>query len=216
LNEDEFFLAALKELREAEEEAIRHFHNDDFEELMKRRDISDKEIKNSKLIQQIRESNEHISFLSKKVSKTVRFTDSGSYDGYSLDPDSMPICFLSFAYDDKPLTLALFFYFQSKGKYLWVDWMHNNKISEYSKLVECLIKPIDISSDFFFLLTPNSYVISKYRMYLRSWCSWEMGAFAHHMGPLGEVHQFYISFQETPLLIGENTPLIGFRPMQKL
>ena len=42
--------------------------------------------------------------------------------------------FLSYAYEDKLYTIALFFYFQKKNIFLFVDWMNNGKEEKGIKL----------------------------------------------------------------------------------
>jgi hypothetical protein len=63
-------------------------------------------------------------------------------------------------------------------------------------------------------MSSRSVIIYSSSAYIRPWCSWEMGAFATNTMLLDskKQRQFFISFQETPPLISEGSPLMGFQP----
>lgn len=114
-------------------------------------------------------------------------------DSKNINTNNEPIpqTFLSYAYDDKGISLGLFLYFLINGGFLYVDWMWNNKllgIEIKNKMYEQLKK----SKYLLFLRTPNSELPYKYgRKMIREWCAWEIGCF---FDPKLSNRKFYTSF----------------------
>lgn len=88
---------------------------------------------------------------------------------------SLPQTFLSYAYDDKGLTLGLFLYFFVNGGFLYVNWMWSgvNKNSRITK--DQLDGELEKSNQFLFLRTLNSELDYYGSSHIRQWCSWEIG-----------------------------------------
>ena len=111
----------------------------------------------------------------------------GEYNSKPLKDGEMPTpnrekegkaqVFLSHAYDDKLYAWALFEYFYSHGIYLYVDWMHHEKMVDGIKLKMDLQKELDGSEQLLFLRTINSELNIQGKQMLRSWCAWELGNF---------------------------------------
>lgn len=101
--------------------------------------------------------------------------------------------FLSYAYEDKLYTIALFFYFQKKNIFLFVDWMNNGKEEKGIKLKYKLHSALAQSDHLLFLRTPNSELRIGGNYYIRPWCSWELGNFYDR---LGSREKYYIDLYE--------------------
>lgn len=86
--------------------------------------------------------------------------------------------FLSYAYDDQALSLALFIYFASHGIFLYVDWMQSGK-NKTGKLTKTQLEnALTNSNQFLFLRTATSELRIPGRGYsVRQWCAWEIGNF---------------------------------------
>lgn len=101
--------------------------------------------------------------------------------------------FLSYAYEDKLYTIALFFYFQKKNIFLFVDWMNNGKEEKGIKLKYKLHSALAQSDHLLFLRTPNSELRIGGNYYIRPWCSWELGNLYDR---LGSREKYYIDLYE--------------------
>ena len=88
-----------------------------------------------------------------------------------------PKTFLSYAFDDKGLSLALFLYFEFHGGFLFVDWMWNGKERNGKLLKEKLENELKESSQLLFLRTTASELNLRGNHIIRQWCSWEIGNF---------------------------------------
>lgn len=88
--------------------------------------------------------------------------------------------FLSYAYDDKFYTIALFNYFLSQGIYLFVDWMNNNKMQNGFRIKKYLEPKITQSSALLFMRSMHSELRIPGGQSIRQWCSWEIGVFYEH------------------------------------
>lgn len=96
--------------------------------------------------------------------------------------DKTPQVFLSHAYDDKLYTYALFEYFYGRGVYLYVDWMHRDRIEDGETLKRDLHEEIVSSSQLLFMRTLNSELNIQGKQMIRSWCAWELGDFYSAIG----------------------------------
>lgn len=101
--------------------------------------------------------------------------------------------FLSYAYEDKLYTIALFFYFQRNDMFLFVDWMNNGKEDKGISLKQKLHDALNRSEQLIFLRTPNSELKIGGNYYIRPWCSWELGNF---YDMLGSKDKFFIDLYE--------------------
>lgn len=101
--------------------------------------------------------------------------------------------FLSYAFEDKLYTLALFFYFQRYDIFLYIDWMNRGKAEDGNALKDDLHKALNDSEKLIFLRTPNSELKICGNHYIRPWCSWEMG---HFYAVSGEKEKFYIDLYQ--------------------
>lgn len=95
----------------------------------------------------------------------------------SLPKPGLPKTFLSYAFDDKGLSLALYFYFALRGGFLYVDWMWHGKIKNSKLLKESIYYEISSSDQFLFARTTASELQVKNGVTIRQWCSWEIGNF---------------------------------------
>lgn len=89
----------------------------------------------------------------------------------------MPKVFLSYQYEDRLYTIGLFYAFLRVGLFLYVDWMHNGKIDDTSKLKGMLLKEV-LESDHFASLPSikAAFDLNNDRNETTSWCAWEVGA----------------------------------------
>lgn len=105
--------------------------------------------------------------------------------------------FLSYAYDDKGLSLGLFIYFNINDGFLFVDWMWNKKIYRGTIIKYELERAIENSDAFLLLRTPKSELrIGRGNHSIRQWCSWEIGAFYIQRCGSGK---YYINFYDKKL-----------------
>lgn len=98
-------------------------------------------------------------------------------DGIKLsDENTKNSCFLSYAYDDRGLSFALYIYFYLHSCFLYVDWMQNEKTPNINLLKAILSSKIKNMNQFLLLRTPNSELqtIGGDRT-IRQWCAWECG-----------------------------------------
>lgn len=94
-----------------------------------------------------------------------------------------PQVFLSHAYVDKTYTWRLFYYFYSRGIYLYVDWMHKTALKDGRDIKSGLREELNKSSQLLFLRTLNSELDIQGKQYLKPWCSWELGGFYNGHSP---------------------------------
>lgn len=118
---------------------------------------------------------------------------------------------LSYAYYDKGLTQALFYYFWLRSGFLYVNWMWdgaNNHSSATKKKLEYALKD---SNQFLFLRTTNSELrIRGNNNSIRQWCAWEIGNFyTKH-----KEEKYYTSFYDKTE--PRNDILDTFRPMREV
>ena len=117
--------------------------------------------------------------------------------------------FLSYAYYDKGLTQALFFYFWIRSGFLYVNWMWDGVHSHSSITKRKLEKALNDSDQFLFLRTANSELGIRGNK-VRQWCAWEIGNFYNKH----KEEKYYTSFYD------KNEPrndiLDTFRPMKEV
>lgn len=102
--------------------------------------------------------------------------------------------FLSYAYYDKGLTLALYYLFEMKGGFLYVNWMWKgtNKNSKVTKRE--LERALRDSRQFLFLRTTNSELhVRGNNNSIRQWCAWEIG---FYYNTKNQKEKFYTSFYD--------------------
>ena len=92
--------------------------------------------------------------------------------------NNRPQSFLSYAYLDRGLSLALFYYFLRNKAFLYVDWMWRGAVGNGRQLKYDLNCALCRSNQLLFLRTPNSELkIQGGNGYVRHWCAWEIGNF---------------------------------------
>ena len=100
--------------------------------------------------------------------------------------------FLSYAYLDKGLTLALYYFFKVNGGFLYVNWMWEGT-NESSKVTKQeLEKALCDSNQFLFLRTTNSEFHVRGNNSIRQWCSWEIGFYYSK----NQHEKYYTSFYD--------------------
>lgn len=118
--------------------------------------------------------------------------------------------FLSYAYYDRGLTQALFYYFWPRSGFLYVNWMWEGLNKDSSTTKEKLEYALRESNQFLFLRTTNSELRMPGSHVIRQWCSWEMGNY--YTKNKGE--KYYTSFYD------KNEPrndlLDSFKPMREV
>ena len=85
--------------------------------------------------------------------------------------------FLSYAYEDHLYTLILFYYFYSKGIYLYIDWLHNDAISRGIKIKNIIHHEMNYCSQLLFLPSINMELQLQGNNGVSPWCAWELGNF---------------------------------------
>lgn len=118
--------------------------------------------------------------------------------------------FLSYAYYDKGLTLALFYYFWKQSGFLYVNWMwdgvNKNGCITKTKLEDALQN----SNQLLFLRTVNSELRLPGNYLIRQWCAWEIGNFyTKHNG-----EKYYTCFYDK--FEPHNDLLDTFQPMREV
>lgn len=116
--------------------------------------------------------------------------------------------FLSYAYYDKGLTQALFYYFWLRSGFLYVNWMWNGANSN-SKITKTILEnELKRSEQLLFLRTINSELRIRGNHSIRQWCSWEIGNFYTKHSD----EKYYTSFYDT--IKTRNDILDTFKPMK--
>ncbi|KHM51402.1 hypothetical protein SAMN02745671_02272 [Anaerovibrio lipolyticus DSM 3074] len=118
--------------------------------------------------------------------------------------------FLSYAYYDKGLTQALFYYFWLRSGFLYVNWMWEGVNKNGSTTKEQLEDALRKSDQFLFLRTTNSELRMPGSHFIRQWCAWEMGNYYTK----NKREKYYTSFYD------KNEPrndlLDSFKPMREV
>lgn len=118
--------------------------------------------------------------------------------------------FLSYAYVDKGLTQALFYYFWLRSGFLYVNWMWDGVNNHSSVTKEKLEDVLKDSNQFLFLRTTNSELRIRGNNSIRQWCAWEIGNFyTKH-----KEEKYYTSFYDKTE--PRNDILDTFRPMKEV
>lgn len=118
--------------------------------------------------------------------------------------------FLSYAYNDKGLTQALFYYFWLRSGFLYVNWMWDGVNNHSSVTKEKLEDVLKDSNQFLFLRTTNSELRIRGNNSIRQWCAWEIGNFyTKHKD-----EKYYTSFYDKTE--PQNDILDTFRPMKEV
>lgn len=118
--------------------------------------------------------------------------------------------FLSYAYLDKGLTQALFYYFWLRSGFLYVNWMWDGVNNHSSITKENLEDVLKDSNQFLFLRTTNSELRIRGNNSIRQWCAWEIGNFyTKH-----KEEKYYTSFYDKTE--PRNDILDTFRPMKEV
>lgn len=118
--------------------------------------------------------------------------------------------FLSYAYYDKGLTQALFYYFWLRSGFLYVNWMWNGVNSNSSITKKILEDELNRSNQLLFLRTINSELRTPGNHNIRQWCSWEIGNFYTKHSD----EKYYTSFYDT--IEVKNDILDTFKPMKEV
>lgn len=118
--------------------------------------------------------------------------------------------FLSYAYYDKGLTQALFYYFWLRSGFLYVNWMWNGVNSNSSITKKILEDELNRSNQLLFLRTINSELRTPGSYNVRQWCSWEIGNFYTKHSD----EKYYTSFYDT--IEVKNDILDTFKPMKEV
>ena len=118
--------------------------------------------------------------------------------------------FLSYAYYDKGLTQALFYYFWLRSGFLYVNWMWNGVNSNSSITKQILEDELNRSNQLLFLRTINSELGTTGNYNIRQWCSWEIGNFYTKHSDEKYYTNFYDTREEP------NDILDTFKPMKEV
>ncbi|MCQ2286901.1 MAG: hypothetical protein MJZ76_08520 [Bacteroidales bacterium] len=89
--------------------------------------------------------------------------------------NNRPQVFLSYAYVDRGLSLALFYYFLQNNAFLYIDWMWRGDVEDGGLLKYDLNCALCRSEQLLFLRTPNSELKVSGGTFIRQWCAWEIG-----------------------------------------
>lgn len=120
------------------------------------------------------------------------------------------LTFLSYAYYDKGLTQALFYYFWKRSGFLYVNWMWDGVNNHSSATKEKLEDVLKYSNQFLFLRTTNSELRIRGNHSIRQWCAWEIGNFyTKH-----KEEKYYTSFYDK--IEPQNDILDTFKPMKEV
>lgn len=140
-----------------------------------------------------------VSFLISSIAKYQNLVLKQNYKNNSremretIDYRQMPKTFLSYAFDDKGLSFALYLYFLNHGGFLFVDWMWNGKITDSYLLKQIISNEIKTSNQFLFVRTTASELRVKGNYTIKQWCSWEIGNFYD----VNKDNKFMIAFYDS-------------------
>lgn len=129
----------------------------------------------------------------------------------SLSVKEHSMVFLSYAFEDHLYTIGLFYYFYSKGIYLYIDWLHNDEISDGAILKDLLYSEMNKCKQLLFLQSINMELNLSGNLSIKPWCAWEIGSF--YRKNTGE-DKFYISLYKHPVNSKKNIILDGINPMK--
>lgn len=117
--------------------------------------------------------------------------------------------FLSYAYSDKGLSQALFYYFWKRSGFLYVNWMWDGVNSRSSITKRKIDEVLANSAQLLFLRTANSELrVPGNNNSIRQWCAWEIGNFyTKH-----KEEKYYTSFYDSA--VPKNEILDTFKPMK--
>ncbi len=115
-----------------------------------------------------------IKYQNKVIDRNYLFEEN-KREQFTTDNSEIVRTFLSYAYDDKGLSLSLFVYFLLNGGFLYVDWMWNSKADNCAVLKNKLDEELDNSNQLLFLRTAASELKIRGNHTVRQWCSWEIG-----------------------------------------
>lgn len=115
----------------------------------------------------------HITYV---ANKNINFDILRNYKFHKRAGEQTQV-FLSYAHLDKLYTFGLYYLFEYNNIYLYVDWMHNGKITDKAKLKYQINDVLKKSKQFLFLRTFNSELGILGSGQIRQWCSWEIGSY---------------------------------------
>lgn len=147
----------------------------------------------------------HLAGIGNKILKNMEYTNSRELR------KSKPQIFLSHAYQDKVYTLALFIYFYSKGIFLYVDWIFSPLFNDGTKIKRNLSIELFKSNQLLFLRTIRSELSMSGSLFIRGWCSWELGAFFILKC---NCRKFYTEIYTSGKPKNKNKQLDGIRPLK--
>lgn len=204
-----FFKQLIDELRRREDEEILYLTKLDFQTTEE--EIKTNKIQKSETIQHFRDYAYYLRNIAKEINKLISFNN----QDFHLMPSqaNIPQIFLSYAYEDRAISLGLYHFFASRGISLFVDWMHNSKLETGQKIVDALIPPIHNSRQLLLLLTPNTEFSTSSSSFIRSWCSWEIGVFSDN-NPHGINEAYYLTYEDTPVVFARPGPLFAMKALK--
>lgn len=118
--------------------------------------------------------------------------------------------FLSYAFDDRLYALCLFLYMLSENILLYVDWLFSPLLPNGSCIERNLSNEISKSCQFLFLRSVNSELKIRGSSHIRTWCSWEIGAYSHRHN---FEERFYIAMYGVEKVPTRHMLLDGFKPL---
>lgn len=118
--------------------------------------------------------------------------------------------FLSYAFEDHLYTIGLFYYFYSKGIYLYIDWLHNDYIPKGAVLKNSLYTEMNKCNQLLLLQSINMELNLSGNPSIKPWCAWEIGSF--YRKNMAQ-DKFYISLYKHPFNYKRNIILDGIEPM---
>lgn len=122
--------------------------------------------------------------------------------------------FLSYAFDDRLYTYALYIYMKSRGVNLFVDWMHNGAINDGRQIKRNISKEIEKADQFLFMRTMNSEFNVRGGN-IRQWCAWELGQFYNYSK--GEDNAFVINlYSKNNKTNSQNNMLHGMKVLSSI
>lgn len=139
--------------------------------------LKEKELDNYSGISAYKAITRHARTINNKLIKDAFLNSIIHHESFRNESDKDNQVFLSYAVEDVFLAVMLFYYFEDRGIYLYIDFLNTDKINDTLKLKRMLISQMQKSNQFLLLDGTHCKVTIDSESYIRPWCAWENGSY---------------------------------------